>query len=626
LKRSRSFGIPRDSSVMGQRPVLPLADVTRWTASRSYRVTWFPLSHPGSRDCPVPIPAPLALALAATLLSAAAAPSFYGTRFEHQPDAATLTELGRVLFFDRSLSASGRMACASCHDPAHAYGPPNALSAQKGGPHLDQMGLRPPPSLMYRAATPSFSEHYQESEGDDSIDNGPTGGFTWDGRAASVHDQAAIPLLAPNEMANASPAEVITRLARSPSAAPFQAAFGPHVLAQPELAWKGLLLALEVFQQHPPTFSPYSSKYDAFLRGQVQLAGRAARLRGLQRPAARQLRELPHQRHPARRVPALHRRRPDRPGRAAQPQPAGQCRSGLLRPGPVRPAAHRPEGPPRLLRPVQDPSLRNVATRQAFFHNGVYHRLDEAVRFYTLRDTQPQKLYRDAQGRPQRLPDDLPAAYLDNLNQDAPFGQQPGDKPRLTEAEVQDIVAFLKTLNDGYVVPKAAPRWRPAEPGPGRLRRAEGRAPGRRPPRQAAGARSGRRRAPSAGGRSAGRCPGARPGRAPGPGLAARSAWADRRPPPAGQLPLAGDAGRQPGGQRQQFGQEVAAAGLGRGREDLVHQPQRGDQAGVHHHARQIGVETGLGLRVQPGAAMGAARGLVPQARVGLGAKRPGGR
>jgi cytochrome c peroxidase len=180
------------------------------------------------------------LALAATLLSAAAAPSFYGTRFEHQPDAATLTELGRVLFFDRSLSASGRMACASCHDPAHAYGPPNALSAQKGGPHLDQMGLRPPPSLMYRAATPSFSEHYQESEGDDSIDNGPTGGFTWDGRAASVHDQAAIPLLAPNEMANASPAEVITRLARSPSAAPFQAAFGPHVLAQPELAWKGL--------------------------------------------------------------------------------------------------------------------------------------------------------------------------------------------------------------------------------------------------------------------------------------------------------------------------------------------------------------------------------------------------
>jgi cytochrome c peroxidase len=71
-----------------------------------------------------------------------------------------------------------------------------------------------------------------------------------------------------------------------------------------------------------------------------------------------------------------------------------------------------------------------------------------------LRDTQPQKLYRDARGRPQRLPDDLPAAYLDNLNQDAPFGQQPGDKPRLTEAEVQDIVAFLKTLSDGYVVPK----------------------------------------------------------------------------------------------------------------------------------------------------------------------------
>ena len=395
------------------------------------------------------------LLLAATVLSAAAAPSFYGTRFEHQPDAAALTELGRVLFFDRALSASGRMACASCHDPAHAYGPPNGLSAQKGGPHLDQVGLRPPPSLMYRAATPSFSEHYQESEGDDSIDNGPTGGFTWDGRAASVHDQAALPLLAANEMANANPAEVITRLARSPSAAPFQAAFGPHVLAQPELAWKGLLLALEVFQQHPPTFSPYSSKYDAFLRGQVQLS--PAEHRGFEA-----FNDPRRGNCASCHISAIRRGTWPRftddglialgvPRNRSLPANADPAFFDLGLCGPLRTDL---KDQPQYCGLFKTPSLRNVATRQAFFHNGVYHRLDEAVRFYTLRDTQPQKLYRDAQGRPQRVPDDLPAPYRANLNQDAPFGQKPGDKPRLTEAEVQDIVAFLKTLNDGYVVSK----------------------------------------------------------------------------------------------------------------------------------------------------------------------------
>src|SRR2546428_3157518 len=41
---------------------------------------------------------------------------------------------GKHLFFEKRLSASGRQACATCHDPAHAYGPPNGLAVQLGGP------------------------------------------------------------------------------------------------------------------------------------------------------------------------------------------------------------------------------------------------------------------------------------------------------------------------------------------------------------------------------------------------------------------------------------------------------------------------------------------------------------
>ena len=99
------------------------------------------------------------------------------------------------------------------------------------------------------------------------------------------------------------------------------------------------------------------------------------------------------------------------------------------------------------------PSLRNVALRQTFYHNGSEHDLRKAVEFYVERDTEPAKWYpRDADGRVMKF-DDLPAQYRDNINMDPPFGGMPGDKPALSPAEIDDIVAFLRTLTDGYISP-----------------------------------------------------------------------------------------------------------------------------------------------------------------------------
>jgi cytochrome c peroxidase len=96
------------------------------------------------------------------------------------------------------------------------------------------------------------------------------------------------------------------------------------------------------------------------------------------------------------------------------------------------------------------PSLRNVALRKTFFHNGLVHTLREAVAFYVERDTQPEKWYpRAADGRLAKF-DDLPAQYVTNVNTDPPFGGQPGDTPGLSPAEIDDIVTFLTTLTDGY--------------------------------------------------------------------------------------------------------------------------------------------------------------------------------
>ena len=125
-----------------------------------------------------------------------------------------LTELGRRMFVDPSLSASGKISCASCHSPLEAFGPPDTLSVQPGGDDMQQLGMRAAPSLRYLQATPQFTEHFFDSDdaADDSVDNGPTGGLTWDGRVDRGRDQARIPLLSPFEMANRSPADFAGKL------------------------------------------------------------------------------------------------------------------------------------------------------------------------------------------------------------------------------------------------------------------------------------------------------------------------------------------------------------------------------------------------------------------------------
>jgi len=423
----------------------------------------------------VPRPLPLLLRLASLLLAAALvslclaarpgqsaaasppasvpaakkAPSFYETPFERKPDFKTLVALGRSLFSDKALSASGRVSCASCHDPAHAYGPPNHLPVQFGGPALDLPGVRAVPSLTYHQSVPSFQEHFFDNDGNDSEDQGPTGGLDWDGRADSGHEQAAGPLLSPFEMANADSAAVVAKLRASPNAAAMRDAFGPHVLDEPARAWNGLLLALEIFQQSPADFYPFSSKYDAYLRGQVKLS--AAEMRGLAVFDGKTRGNCA-----SCHLSAIKR------GAFPQFTDFGLIAIGVPR-NPAIPANAKPDhrdlgvcGPLRTDLRGRDeycglfrtPSLRNVAMRGVFFHNGVYTKLEDAVRFYALRDADPKRIY--GAGKSRRFAD-LPEKYRGNLNDEAPFGGKPGDKPAMTEAEIADVVAFLKTLTDGYV-------------------------------------------------------------------------------------------------------------------------------------------------------------------------------
>ncbi len=389
--------------------------------------------------------------------AAAAGASFYGASFEKPPDPAAMAAVGRALFFDPGLSASGKLACAGCHDPAHAFGPANALPVQHGGADEGSSGVRAVPSLTYTQNTPAFTEHFFDSEGDDSIDQGPAGGRTWDGRAQSAHDQARVPLLSPFEMANASPRAVAARVRRAPYADAFRAAFGEHALDDDALTFKGVLLALETYQQNPAEFYPYTSKYDAYLRGDAALTAQESRgLAAFDDPARGNCARC----HPSGVVGGASPQFTDFgyaalgvPRNGAIPANADPRYHDLGLCGPLRSDL---AGKAEYCGLFRTPSLRNVAERRVFFHNGVFHSLEDAVRFYAERDTDPQKWYpRAADGSVAKF-DDLPAKYRRNIDREPPLDRRRGGRPAMSEQDVADIVAFLGTLTDGYL------RTRPA--------------------------------------------------------------------------------------------------------------------------------------------------------------------
>lgn len=76
----------------------------------------------------------------------------------HEPPAtqSAQAQLGRQIFHDPSLSASGKQSCASCHDAAFGHAQPNNLAAQLGGAALNLQGGRTAPSLRYLAQNTAF--------------------------------------------------------------------------------------------------------------------------------------------------------------------------------------------------------------------------------------------------------------------------------------------------------------------------------------------------------------------------------------------------------------------------------------------------------------------------------------
>lgn len=357
-------------------------------------------------------------------------------------------ELGQLVFVDRALSASGQQSCQSCHVPSRAHGAPDNHAGQPGGKNTEaDQGGRSSPSIRYLKFNTAFAV----------VAGTPTGGFFWDGRAASLKEQAGGPFLNPDEMANDSVEEVVARLAARPYAAQFRDLYGQDIFSRPQDAYDRLQRALQAFQQESPAFAPFSSKYDDYLRGTATLTAQEARGLALFNDSTK---GNCFACHPSAKTAAGHPLFTDFSFDAL-----GVPRNPDLKP--IREAAARGEtfydlglcqvpgfeSQVKLCGAFKVPTLRNVAARGSFFHNGRFTDLRTVVRFYVTRDTNPELWYpQDALGNVDQY-DDVPAIHRSNVNRtEAPYDRQRGGTPALTEAEIDDLVAFLKTLTDADVV------------------------------------------------------------------------------------------------------------------------------------------------------------------------------
>ncbi|WP_406870691.1 cytochrome c peroxidase [Thioclava sp. 'Guangxiensis'] len=342
---------------------------------------------------------------------------------------------GETLFHDTELSQNGSQSCATCHDPSFAFTDPRESEAGKAvslGDDFESLGDRNAPTLGYTSFSPDFA---MDASGI------YRGGQFHDGRARDLAEQARGPLFNPVEMALPSPEIFAQRLAQNPDQARMarEVAGIADLETDPEATLAAATKALAEFQS-TEDFAPFDSRYDRFLRGEIELTDEEELGRILffsqQFTNCNQCHQL-----------------------RATPGEAGETFSNYEYHNigvPVNAAVRGLNGKgeaffdrglldnPAITDPAQAgkfkvPTLRNVAVTGPYMHNGVFSDLRTVILFYNIYNTKrPERHINPETGAPFAPPEIAQNISLDKLEMG----------PALDDQRIDALVAFLRTLTD----------------------------------------------------------------------------------------------------------------------------------------------------------------------------------
>src|SRR3984957_12012461 len=421
-----------------------------------------------------------------------------------------LRTLGKLLLFDKHLSVNQNEGCSCCHTPETGFTGPvqslNLTTVSYPGSVRTRFSNRKPQSYMYAPFAPVL--HYNLLQGDF------VGGNFWDMRASGYRlqnpsaEQARGPPTNPVEMGLPDSACVAYRLSQAPYRKLFETVWGADsfdihwpadvekVCATPgppapddmypvhlgvadrsraDHVYDGFGLAVSAYE-FSPEVSPFTSKYDYVQAGKDQFTAQEKLGYELFRSKGR-CNECHRDGGPGeeplftdftasnlgvpRNQGLQYYYEGQRDQRSYSPNPAGEAyvdtgvgsflRSLQSDSGQLDPDSVWVKLAPKFDAKFQVPTLRNVDMRptpsfvKAYMHNGYFKSLKEVVHFYTTRDDLATCEANDPGEKVTCWPAPEDST---NLNK-----RQLGNL-KLTAQEEDALVAFLKTLTDGYMVPK----------------------------------------------------------------------------------------------------------------------------------------------------------------------------
>lgn len=367
-------------------------------------------------------------------------------------------QLGKLIFFDKSLSIRNNTACAACHDPDVGWTGPiagiNMHGAVYFGSVRTRFGNRKPPTAAYAGDSPVL---YRE------LDGTWVGGMFWDGRATGwtlgdpLAEQAQGPFLNPLEQGLPSASYVVDRVCNSKYADLFRAVCGDdNICDNVPAAYDCIAFSIAAYERSPEV-TQFTSKYDAYLNGEAQLTAQESQglalFNGKGKCSGCHISEEPS--------PLFTDYTYDNLGVPRNPEnpfyyepewnPDGLLYVDTGLGGYLKSVGYPPEVYEPELGKQKVPTLRNVDKRpgrgfvKAYSHNGYFKSLSGIVNFYNTRDVKrpcPDPFTTEADAMKQGC---WPVPEVEaNVNTDE-LGNL-----GLTPEEEDAIVAFLKTLSDGY--------------------------------------------------------------------------------------------------------------------------------------------------------------------------------
>ena len=387
-------------------------------------------------------------------------------------------QLGQSIFFDQNLSIQRNQSCSSCHAPESGWTGPLALTNAHGavyeGSIAGRFGNRKPPSSAYATQSPILKER----------DGLWTGGNFWDGRATGgklgnpAADQAQGPFLNPKEQALPDSACVVYRVCNGAYSVSFSSVWGASACAiswpagvdvtcrsegtnvnlspvdrtASDSAYNEIALSIAAYEASP-LVNAFTSKFDYVLKGKAQFT--PTEMQGFRLFLGKANCAGCHVVLQASTVngagPLFTDYSYDNLGIPKNREnPVYQGDPGFVDEGLggfLENSGYPADVWASQAGRVKVPTLRNLNKRptsefvKAYGHNGYFKSLEEIVHFYNTRDVMPTCLPGDTgQGvscwPPPEHPQNVNRTELGNLG--------------LTPAEEAAVVAFLKTLSDGY--------------------------------------------------------------------------------------------------------------------------------------------------------------------------------